>query len=157
LYSLFLFQHRLEDESEDTEQQRQTVEHVVSLVFFELVGEFGLVAQTQVVDKRNTCYPVAVFQFAVSLYLILSSCEVPHKVSPVHEVTLIGEEESQVFQLCRHLHRYGIAVTPVVHHGRTFDAAHPSLVRAGMSCIPHTREEHVLGIFVFVIGAHYEV
>ena len=48
-----------------------------------------LIAQSPVVKPREAGYPVTVFQFAVTLQVILASCEVPHEITPVHEVALV--------------------------------------------------------------------
>ena len=53
------------------------------------------------VNEVETCYPVSVLQFSVMvLDIILTTCKVPHEVSPVHEVNLISQEELDVFCLC---------------------------------------------------------
>ena len=66
-------------------------------------------------------------QFSVALDIVLSTSEVPHEVAPVHEVTLVTQEESDVLQLCGHLHGHGFA-TAIVWHFRTIDTTHPRLV-----------------------------
>ena len=87
---------RLPKQSDDAEQQRQAIEHVVSLVVFQLIGHFALVAQPQVVDEGNARNPVAMLQFAVALNVVLSAREVPHEIAPIHEIALVSEEETQV-------------------------------------------------------------
>ena len=65
----------------------------MTLVVLQVIGQKRLVAQAGVVNKWYTCKPVAVFQFTVSLNVVLTTCEVPQEVTPVHPVALIGEEE----------------------------------------------------------------
>ena len=43
----------------------------MSLVLFQFGGQFALVAQTGIVDERNSGQPVTVFQFAITLYVVL--------------------------------------------------------------------------------------
>ena len=38
-------------------------------------------------------------RFAVALYVVLTACEVPHEVAPVHEIALIRQEETEVVPL----------------------------------------------------------
>ena len=38
-------------------------------------------------------------QFTITLDVILTTGEVPHEVAPVHEITLVGEEEPDIFEL----------------------------------------------------------
>ena len=71
----------------------------MSFVVLEFIRKFTLIAIHHVVDKAEACNPVAVLKFSVSLNVVLSSCKVPHKVSPIHEITLIGEEKLYVFHL----------------------------------------------------------
>ena len=118
---------RLPEESDETKQQRQTIEDVVTLVVLKFVGKQLLVAQTPVVKPVESSNPVAVLEFAVALKVVLATGEVPHEVAPVHEVALIGQEEANVLQLCRHLYRDHLATT-VVWHFIAIYTAHPTLV-----------------------------
>ena len=76
----------LPEESDQTENQRQTVEYIMTFIVFEILRKQFLVTYQQVVDKRNTGDPVAVLDFSATLYVILPSGKVPHEVTPVHEV-----------------------------------------------------------------------
>ena len=58
-----------------------------------------MVAKTPVVKPVETGYPVAVLEFTIALKVVLTTCKVPHEISPIHEVALIGEEEADVLQL----------------------------------------------------------
>ncbi len=84
--------------ADDAEQQREHIENVVTLVFAALVGrKQTLVAETRIVDKGYSRYPVAAVHLAVALYVVLSSGKVPHEVAPVHVIELIYEEEVEIF------------------------------------------------------------
>ena len=71
------------------------------------------------------------FQFAVALYAILATSEVPHEVAPVHKVALVAQEEAQVLPLRWHFH-HDVLATAVVWYLRTVHPAHPALVGRGM-------------------------
>ena len=128
----------------------------MALVVLQFVGQLALVAETPVVKPVEAGYPVAVLQFAIALQVVLTTGKVPHKVTPVHEVALIGQEEADVLQLCGHLHGNHLA-TAVVGHLIAIHTTHPTLVGIGMGRTVHTREQHILGIFIFVLGAHFKV
>ena len=96
----------LPEESDQTENQRQTVEYIMTFIVFEILRKQFLVTYQQVVDKRDTGDPVAVLDFSATLYVILPSGKVPHEVTPVHEVQLVGEEEFDIFPLGRHVYHH---------------------------------------------------
>ena len=151
----------LPEQSNDTEQQRQTVEHVVALIFLKFIGEQALVAQSCIIDEGDTRDPVAVLQFAIALDVVLTSGKVPHEVAPVHEVALIAEEEENVLQLRRCAHHDGLTATVVgflrAFHDPCRSSLHPTLVGGGVGSVVHAWEEHILGILVGVLVAHDEV
>ena len=95
-------------------------------------------------------------EFALSLNIVLPAAEVPHEVAPIHEITLIREEEAQVLPLRRHLHVDQFA-TIVVGHQATFDTSHPALVGIGLLRVPHTRKQHVLCIHHSFLRLSHEV
>ena len=128
----------------------------MTFVGLQVVGQLALVAQTHVVEPRETGYPVAVLQLAVALQVVLSAGEVPHEVAPIHEVALVREEEPEVFHLCGHLHADILAAT-VVGNGLAFNTAHPAFVGLGVLRTVHAGEKHVLGVLVVVLGANDEV
>ena len=128
----------------------------MTLVVFQFIRQLTLVAKSCIIQERNTRNPVAMFQFSITLNVVLPTCKVPHEVSPIHEVALVGEEELDILKLVRNLHQ-DILATAVIRHFCTFYAAHPFLVRLCMTSIIHSWEEHVLGIFVLVLMAHDEV
>ena len=39
--------------------------------------------------------PVSMFWFTVTLEVVLSTGKVPHEVTPIHEITLVREEENE--------------------------------------------------------------
>ena len=53
-------------------------------------------------------------QFSISLNVILTAGKVPHEVTPVHEVTLIRQEEADILNEGRHLHLYYLAAAVIV-------------------------------------------
>ena len=81
------------------------------------------------------------FHLAVPLYVVLPSHEVPQEVTPIHEVHLIGDEETQVLGRSRQ-------VTFFIY------AAHPVLVGLGVPPRVHTREIHILLIQIFNVVAY---
>ena len=119
----------------------------MSLIVLQVIRKLALVAQHCIVDEWDTCDPVALFQFAIALKVILTSCKVPHEVAPVHEVTLVREEESDVLPLCRHIDSHSLTAAIVIHRVCA-NAAHPVLISLFMSGIVHTWEEHILRIYV---------
>ena len=120
----------------------------MSLIIFQIARQESLVAHQEVIDKRYTRNPVTMFYLSLTLKIILTSGKVPHKVSPVHEVHLIDEEELDVFPLGRHLHHNHFA-TLIERYGLTFYAAQPVFVSFGMRIAIHTWEQHILSILIF--------
>ena len=98
----------------------------MSFIVFEILRKQVLITYQQVVDKRNTGDPVAVFNFSATLYVVLPSGKVPHEITPVHEVQLVGEEEFDIFPLVRHVHHYHFSAL-VVRNVVSFDV-YPLLV-----------------------------
>ena len=96
------------------------------------------------------------FEFALSLYIVLTAAEVPHEVAPIHEITLIGEEEAQVLPLRGHLH-VDQFTTIVVGRQATFDTSHPTFIGIGPLRVPHAREQHVLSIHHSILRLSHEV
>ena len=79
LLDAFLAAVGLPEHAEESEQQGQAVEDVVSLVFAQIGGEFRLIAVEGVVDERNTGDPLAVFEFAVALNVVLTAGKIHMK------------------------------------------------------------------------------
>ena len=70
----------------------------MSLVVFQIIGQFALVSVQSIVYKRYTRNPLTCIYFTVvRLYVVLSADEIPHKIPPVHKIELIGEEEFEIF------------------------------------------------------------
>ena len=145
----------LPEEADETQQQGQTVEYIMSLVLFQFGGQFALVAQTGIVDERNSGQPVTVFQFAITLYVVLAAGKIPHEIPPIHEVNLVTEEEAQVFGLRRYLYHYHLSAL-VVRYLLAFYAAHPVFVSPDVlgAVGVHAREHHVLCIDRFFVVIH---
>ena len=133
----------------------QTVEDVVSLIVLQLLWQQALVAYQEVIDERNSCDPVAMFYFSTTLQIVLASGEVPHEIAPIHPVELIGEEELDIFPLCRHIHHHHLSAL-VVRNVITF-YVYPSLIFPGVLTAVHAREKHVLSIFVFDTSGNFDI
>ena len=119
----------------------------MSLVFAQIGGELRLIAVEGVVNEGDTGDPLAVIELTVALYVVLTAGKVPHKVAPIHEIHLVGEEEAEVVPLRRHLagEIVGLAVVFSVHiHRFRVDTAQPLLVKTGMGAGEHAGEEHFL-------------
>ena len=156
---------RLPEESDKSEDKRQTVEHVVSfvaggvlhgIISLQILRQLRLVTEPCVVDERDARDPVAMLELAVALDIILTAGEVPHEVTPVHEVALVREEEPEVLNLCRHLHRH-LLPAAVVRHLCAVYTTHPRLIVLGMAGVVHTREDHVLRVDILVFVCDNEV
>ena len=120
----------LPEESDQSENQRQTVEYIVPFVVLEILRKQFLVAYKYVIYERDTGDPVAVFYLPATLYVILPSGKVPHEITPVHEVQLVGEEEFDIFPLGRYIYHYHFPAL-VVWHIMAFHV-HPLLVKLGV-------------------------
>ena len=120
----------LPEEPYQAENQRQAVEYIMPLVILEILWEQFLIAYEQVVDERNAGNPVAMFYFSGALYVVLPSGKVPHEVTPVHEVQLVGEEELDILPLGGHIYHYHFPAL-VVRHVIAFDV-YPLLVERGV-------------------------
>ena len=151
-----MFRQRLPEQTDESQEQWKHVIDVVTLVLLQLVRKQVLVAQAPVVQPAETAQPVAVLQFAVTLQVVLTSRKVPHEVAPIHEVALIGDEESQILNLCWSPHGNHLA-TAVELRLRAVDASHPALVGITVCRAVHTGEQHVLSIDIFVFGTYYKV
>ena len=145
----------LPQQTDNSEQQRQAVEYVMTLVLFQLFRQQVLIAYKPSVDKLDTGNPVAVFYFSATLQVVLASGEVPHEIAPVHPVELVGEEELNVFPLRRHSHHNHFAAF-VVGYVISLDVL-PCLILVGMSAAVHTGEEHILRILVFDASGDFDV
>ncbi len=102
----------------------------MSFIVFEILRKQFLITYQQVVDKRNPRNPVAMFYFSGALYVVLPSGKVPHKVTPVHEVQLVGEEELDILPLGGHIYHYHFSAL-VVRNVISFDV-YPLLVERGV-------------------------
>ena len=87
------------------------------------------------------------FDFSLSLNVILTSGKVPHEITPVHVVQLVDEEELDVIPLCRNLHHNHFS-TLVVGNLTSFYSSQPVFVGLCMCIAVHTWEQHVLSVFI---------
>ena len=87
------------------------------------------------------------FDFSLSLNVILTSGKVPHEITPVHVVQLVDEEELDVIPLCRNLHHNHLS-TLVVGNLTSFYSSQPVFVGLCMCIAVHTWEQHVLSVFI---------
>ena len=118
--------------AQETEQQRQTVVHVASLVGQQVAGHLsGIAVGEQVVQGLQTGYPLAVLHLALALQVVLAAHEVPEEITPVHEMQLIRKQEAQILPL-----RGQIAF--LLH------TAHPGFVGLGVGARVHAWQPHVV-------------
>ncbi len=143
----------LPEQADETQQQRQAVEHILAFTFQIIRHQFQITANEMTVNETYSCYPVTGLKVTVLvLYVILAAGEIPHEITPVHEVHLITEEELQILQLggydCLLLVAAGI-----IDIGLALDSSSPVLVVLDMLTVPavHTREEHVLCIDIVTL------
>ena len=140
----------LPEETEQTEDERHAVEHIVPLVLSQIRRKFALVTQHGVVDERETGNPVAMFEFTVTLDVVLTSCEVPQEITPVHEVHLIRHEEFQVLSKCRNMDSPLLIVR--IRNGFLIHISQPSLVQTGILGAVDAREEHALVAWIDILN-----
>ena len=140
----------LPQQSDDTHEQRQHVEHVVSLVALaQVIGQQALVAQAGIVDERDARNPVAVGDFAHALEVVLATGKVPHEVAPVHVIQLVIYKEAQVLHHRRlelQLLAAGIAVGVELCGRLDLGALHaqPLDILFLVLIVVDAREQHVL-------------
>ena len=112
---------------------------VLSLIVFQIIRSIRLVAKTDLVDKRNTAFPVACEHIsrARAMDVILASGEVPHEISPVHPVHLIVKEEGEVLEESR------LLVLGACH--LMASTIHIRLIELDMFAVraPHSWEKHL--------------
>ena len=127
----------------------------MSLVVLQFLRQQTLVAHQEVVNERDTCDPVTMFYFSAALQVVLASGEVPHEVAPIHPVELVGEEELDVFPLCRHVHHNHC---PALIVGDVFALnVYPGLIFPGVLTAVHAWEKHILCVFVFDTSGDFDV
>ena len=136
--------------TDDTQQERQHVIHIVSLVVAQFGRQLRLVTQHGIVDSRNTADPVTLRYITIRLQVVLTSCKVPHEVAPVHEVHLVTEEEAHILAKRRTITRL-ITSAVLIAHTMTMDIG-PLFVGLYMVRIrrPHTRERHLKLLHILV-------
>ena len=147
LLDTFLSAVGLPEKTSQTKQQGQAIEHIVSLVCFQIIGKQRLITVECIVDEGNTRNPLSVFQFSITLNVILTTSEVPHEVAPVHKVYLIGEEEAEVVHLRRHFSSETIRLSLIFArniHRLCFHTTEPLVVETCVFARVHAGEEHLL-------------
>ena len=149
-FTLFIALAALPNDTDETQDERQEIIHVMSLVLFEFGRQFGLIAEHGVINKRNTGDPVSFGNLAVRLQVILTTREVPHEVPPVHEIHLVAEEETEVLRKSRTILRLLLAAV-LITNTLAFDIR-PLFVCLYMASLRriHTREEHAELRHIFV-------
>ena len=128
----------------------------MSLVVLQVRRQELLISHQEIVYGWDTSNPITMFDFTITLNIVLTTGEVPHEISPVHEIHLIREEVFDVFPLGRNLHHEHFAAL-VVRNGTSFDTTQPVFVSLSMQFAIHTREKHVLCILVFSLMTNYFV
>ena len=86
------------------------------------------------------------------LNIVLTTSEVPHKVTPVHETNLVAEEELEVLAKGWAVFRF-LLTAIVIAYAFSFDIR-PRLVSGHVVrlCRVHTREEHLKLVHVLITG-----
>ena len=82
------------------------------------------------------------FHLTVTLDIILPSHKVPQEITPIHEIDLVTEEETQILKGSWQI---AILLAP----------AHPVFVGLSMSLRVHSREEHIILEYVLDIVSHH--
>ena len=148
-------------QANNTENQRQAVEHVVPLVLLQFGRQQPLVSHQELVDEVEARNPIAVLNLTIAADVVLTSHEVPEEVAPVHEVHLVIEEEGKVFRHGGDGKRLLLAAIVVAHLLSLDTARHPLLVEVDLLCpivgvgfAVHAWENHVLRVNIFVAVAH---
>ena len=90
------------------------------------------------------------FEFTVTLDVVLTSCEVPQEITPVHEVHLIRHEKFQVLSKCRNMDSPLLIVR--ISHGFLIHISQPSLVQTGILGAVDAREEHALVAWIDILN-----
>ena len=152
----------LPQQTDDAQQERQHVEHVVALVTLAIVvGQQALVAQARIVNQGDARYPVTLGDFAHALAVVLATGEVPHEVAPVHVVELIVDEERHVLEergldalLGVYLVAVGVEVCGSLNHLAL--RTEPLAILTLVFLVVDAREEHVLlgAVLIFGLAAH---
>ena len=123
----------------------------MSLIVCNIQRHILLRTYQSLINEGNTGDPVTIRYLAMALNIILATREVPHKVTPVHEIQLIGEEETQVLREGR-LHHGSHLPTTVELHRRTFHLR-PLFVslHVGATGAVHTGEKHIQLIHILIL------
>ena len=76
---------------------------VLRRIVLKIIRSIRLIAETEIINESDSALPVSYERIARAraMHLVLTSCEVPHEVAPVHPVHLVVEEECQILEECR--------------------------------------------------------
>ncbi len=88
----------LEQQTEKPQQQGQEEIVVLALIVLQAVRSIGLIAETQLVERRDATLPVPVENIAGdrTVDVVLTADKIPHEIPPVHPIQLIIKEISQI-------------------------------------------------------------
>ena len=68
---------------------------------FNTIWQFWLISKQRIIYKGNTGDPVSVTLIAGTLYIVLASRKIPHKITPVHKSHLICKKPLEVICIGR--------------------------------------------------------
>ena len=157
-FDTFLTGKCLIEQPDQTQQKGQHIKDVTPCIILQIVGQIGLVSRNMLVDKIEATDPISVLHLSMSLYIVLSSGEVPHEITPIHVVQLIIEEESEILGKSGFHDRFSSFGSSHLYR-TTFKISPLFICRYMFRFIAiHTREQHVqLGLILvmFVISGDY--
>ena len=148
----FLTRIRLINQTQDTQEKRQHVVNIMPLVICYLGRHVILRTNHSFVNRLDTRYPIPMRNLSMTLDIVLTTREIPHEVTPIHEVQLISKKETEVLGKSRLDHRLRFPTVGEFHR-LTFDIC-PFLIRIYMIGITtvHAREKHIQLIDKLVIS-----
>ena len=151
----------LVNQTNEPEKHGQQEQFVHGLVHRHTTGQLVLITKSLGIDEFQTRVPVPVEYSTVTLYVVLSTSEIPHEIAPVHPIRLVVHEEAHVLPLRGLIDDRGFAFAISGTNANAFEVA-PALVFldvAGLAAV-HAGEEHGefglvyrFGLFA-IIGDH---
>ena len=84
------------EHTNDTHQEREHEIPVPGRMIGHSVRQFIQLAQTGFVYEFDARDPVSVQDAAISLYIVLSACKIPHEITQVHMSDLVSKEKPEV-------------------------------------------------------------
>ena len=108
------------------------------------------------VDKLDTGDPVTIQYLPMALDVVLTSGEVPHEITPIHEIELVCEEEAEILTESRLHDRSHLSTTTVfdwytLHIGPLFISRDVTRITTEHTWKQHVQFIHIL-IFRIVMG-----